>query len=61
MSETTLEKQILHKLDLMEKNMKYIIHYIEDSKLDEDDKKALAEALQEEKEGKLLSKEQTFS
>ena len=41
--------------------MKYIIHYIEDSKLDEDDKKALAEALQEEKEGKLLSKEQTFS
>ena len=60
MSETTFQKQILHKLETMEKRIEYIMGYIEDSKLSEDDKKALKAALKEEKEGKLLSKKQVF-
>jgi len=60
MSETTFEKQILNKLASVEKKVDYIMGYIEDTKLSEDDKKALEEALKEEKEGKLLSKKQVF-
>jgi len=60
MSETTFEKQILNKLASVEKKVDYIMEYIEDTKLSEDDKKALEEALKEEKEGKLLSKKQVF-
>gem|GEM_PF-2275317 len=60
MSETTFEKQILNKLASVEKKVDYIMEYIEDSKLSEDDKKALAEALKEEREGRLLSKKQVF-
>jgi len=44
----------------MEKTINYIMEYIEDLKLSEDDKKALKEALKEEKEGKLLTKKQVF-
>ena len=60
MSETTFEKQILSKLASVEKKVNYIMEYIEDTKLSEEDKKALEEALKEEKEGKLLSKKQVF-
>ena len=60
MSETTFEKQILNKLASVEKKVDYIMEYIEDTKLSEDDKMALEEALKEEKEGKLLSKKQVF-
>ena len=60
MSEITFEKQILNKLASVEKKVDYIMEYIEDTKLSEDDKKALAEALKEEREGKLLSKKQVF-
>ena len=60
MSETTFQKQILHKLENMEKRIEHIMGYIEDSKLSEDDKKAMKAALKEEKEGKLLSKRQVF-
>ncbi len=60
MSEITFQKQILSKLESMEKRINYIMEYIEDSKLSEDDKKALAESLKEEREGKLLSKKQVF-
>ncbi len=60
MSETTFEKQILSKLESVEKKVDYIMEYIEDTKLSEEDKKALEEALKEEKEGKLLSKKQVF-
>ena len=60
MSETTFQKQILSKLESMEKRIDYIMEYIEDTKLSEDDKKALRETLKEEKEGKLLSKKQVF-
>ena len=60
MSETTFEKQILNKLASVEKKVDYIMEYIEDTKLSEEDKKALEEALKEEKEGKLLSKKQVF-
>ena len=60
MSETTFEKQILNKLASVEKKVDYIMGYIEDAKLSEDDKKALKVALKEEREGKLLSKKQVF-
>jgi len=60
MSETTFEKQILSKLASVEKKVDYIMEYIEDTKLSEEDKKALEEAIKEEKEGKLLSKKQVF-
>ncbi len=60
MGETAFEKQILNKLASVEKKVDYIMEYIEDTKLSEDDKKALEAALKEEKEGKLLSKKQVF-
>lgn len=60
MSETTFEKQILSKLASVEKKVDYIMEYIEDTKLSEEDKKALEAAFKEEKEGKLLSKKQVF-
>ncbi len=60
MSETTFQKQILSKLNKVERTMNQILEYIEDSKLSEDDKKALKAALKEESEGKLLSKKQVF-
>ncbi|MBS3098423.1 hypothetical protein J4209_06535 [Candidatus Woesearchaeota archaeon] len=60
MSETVFQKQVLTKLGNMEKTINYIMEYIEDLKLSEDDKKALKEALKEEKEGKLLTKKQVF-
>ena len=60
MSETAFQKQLLNKLESVEKKVNYIMGYIEDSKLSEDDKKALKAALKEEKEGKLLSKKQVF-
>ncbi len=60
MSETSFQKQILHKLDNMEKRIDYIMEYIEDSKLSVGDKKALKSALKEDREGKLLSKKQIF-
>ena len=60
MSETAFQKQLLNKLESVEKKVNYIMGYIEDSKLSEDDKKALKAALKEEREGKLLSKKQVF-
>ena len=60
MSEATFQKQIMDKLENMEKNINYIMGYIEDSKLSEEDKLAIEEALKEEKQGKLLSKKQVF-
>lgn len=60
MTEITFEKQILSKLASVEKKVDYIMEYIEDTRLSEEDKKALEAALKEEKEGKLLSKKQVF-
>ena len=59
-TEATFQKQILNKLDKVEKTMNQILEYIEDSKLSEDDKKALLAALEEGKVGRLLSKKQVF-
>lgn len=55
MSETTFEKQILHKLENMEKNINYIMGYIEDSKLIAEERQLLQESLKQEREGKLIS------
>ena len=60
MSEAGFQKQVLSRLEHLEKDIGQIMEYVHDSKLDEDDKRALAEALKEEKEGKLLSKKQVF-
>ena len=55
-----IEKQILLRLEKVEEKMDTILEYIEDSKLSEDDREAVREALHEEKEGKLLTKKQVF-
>ena len=60
MSEAAFEEEILRKLDHLEKNIGHIMEYLAESRLSEEDKKALSEALREEKEGKLLSKKQVF-
>jgi predicted transcriptional regulator len=60
MSEAAFEQEILNRLTHMEKRMDYIMGYIEDSKLSNDDRKALRMALKEEKEGKLLTKKGIF-
>ena len=68
MSETTFEKQVIERLSYLEKGintMKREIGLIkekvvDDAILSEDDKKAIDEALKEEKEGKLLSKDKLF-
>ena len=60
MSQASLEKQILNKLESVEKKVNFIMEYIEDTRLSEDDKKALELALKEEKEVRLLSKKQVF-
>lgn len=60
MSETKFEKQILSRLDKVEKTMSQILEYMADSKLSEDDKKAIDEALKAEKLGKLKSMKEVF-
>jgi hypothetical protein len=55
MSETTFEKQILEKLDSVERSIHQIFEYIEDSKLTAEERKLLQESLTQEKEGKLIS------
>ncbi|MDP7180220.1 MAG: hypothetical protein QF824_03045 [Candidatus Woesearchaeota archaeon] len=69
MSETAFEKKVLDRLSHLEKGigtMKQEIDLIkekvvDDATLSEEDKKAIDDALKEEKEGKLLSKDQVFS
>ena len=55
MSEITFEKQILEKLDNMERSIHQIFEYIEDSKLTGEERQLLQESLAQEKEGKLIS------
>jgi len=60
MAETIFEKQILGKLASVEKKVDYIMEYIEDTKLSEDDKKAIDETLKTEKLGKLKTMKEVF-
>lgn len=60
MSEKAFEKRILSKLDRVEKTMGQILEYMADSKLSEDDKKAIDETLKAEKIGKLKSMKEVF-
>lgn len=68
MSETVFQKRILDRLSHMEKGINIMKEelglikerIVDDSILSEDDKKAINEALKEEKEGRLLSKKQVF-
>ena len=55
MSETTFEKQILARLDNVERSINQIREHIEDSKLTDEEKQLLQESLRHEKEGKLIS------
>ena len=60
MAETMFEKQILGKLASVEKKVDYIMEYIEDTKLSEDDKKAVDETLKAAKLGKLKTMKEVF-
>ena len=68
MSETIFQKRILDRLSTMEKGINTMKEelslikerIVDDSVLSKEDKKALQEALTEEKEGRLLSKKQVF-
>ena len=51
----TFQKQILTKLDVMEKNISNIMQYIEDSRLTPDEEKLLEESYKNERQGKLIS------
>ena len=55
-----LEKQILVRLENVEKKMDALFELIDDRSLSDDDKLAVCTALKEEKEGKLLSKKLVF-
>lgn len=55
MVETIFEKQVINKLENMEKTVNYIKEYIEDSKLTDEEKHLLQESYKHEKEGKLVS------
>ena len=55
MSETTFQKQILSKLENMEKTMNYIMGYIEDSKLTAEERQLLQDSIKQEREGTLIS------
>ena len=55
MSETTFQKQVLAKLDNVERSIHFILEHIEDSKLTDEEKQLLQESLKHEKEGKLIS------
>lgn len=45
MSETAFQKQILKRLENMEKTMNYVVTYIEDSKLTEEERRQLGVSL----------------
>ena len=55
MAEATFEKQIMNKLEHMEKNINYIKERIEDSRLSDEEKQLLEESYKHEKEGKIVS------
>lgn len=55
MAEATFEKQIMNKLEHMEKNINYIKEHIEDSRLSDEEKQLLEESYKHEKEGKVVS------
>ena len=60
MSEATFERQVLSRLEHVEKSINQIMEYIADSKLTPEERADIAAALKEEKEGKLLTKKQVF-
>ena len=62
MSGTIFQQQVLGKLENIEKNINslktevdYIMEYIEDSKLTDEEKQLLETSYKHEKEGKLIS------
>ena len=60
MSEATFERQVLNRLEHVEKSINQIMEYMAASKLSPEEKADIEAALKEEKEGKLLSKKQVF-
>ena len=55
MAEAAFEKQVMNKLEHMEKNINYIKEHIEDSRLSDEEKELLEESYKHEKDGKLVS------
>ena len=67
LNETIFQQQVLDKLENIEKNINSlktevdnIMEYIEDSKLTEEEQNLLEEALEDKKQGKLLSSKEVF-
>ena len=60
MAEATFQKQILNRLERVEKKMNYLLGHMGNLRLSSADKQAIRRALKEEKAGKLLSKKQVF-
>ena len=55
MSEVTFKKQMISRLDRVEKTMNQILEYIEVTKLTVGERRLLRESYRHEKEGKLIS------
>ena len=55
MAEAAFEKQVMSKLEHMEKNINYIKERIEDSRLSDEEKQLLEGSYKHEKEGKIVS------
>jgi len=67
MRETVFQQQVLGKLENIERNINslktevdYIMEYIEDSKLTDEEQKLLEDALEDRKHGKLLRSKEVF-
>ena len=60
MSEVAFQKQVLSRLEHVEKGINQIMEYMAASKLSPEEKADIEAALKEEKGGKLLTKKQVF-
>jgi len=55
MGQQTFQKQVLSRLDRVEKTMNYLLERMEDTKLSDEEKQLLQESYVHEKEGRLIS------
>jgi hypothetical protein len=60
MSEGSFQKQVLSRLEHVEKRINQIMEYMAASKLSPEEKADIETVLKEEKEGKLLTNKQVF-
>lgn len=60
MSEMVFQKQVLNRLERVEKSMNQILERMEDSRLTDEEKRLLDEAMKDHKKGRLLSSKEVF-